>query len=371
MRIPLPCLCLVALLGFGTGCSRDPDADWRVPREALLLEACPPAVALTNGVTRPFADLASNAVLVAVNGRVLTKGTFETLMALYLKGILDQKKTSPLVADKMLEEHRRAYPRIFVGQRLLVDEAFRSGLVTTNEVLEAVSARIRAVAKQKKLPIARLLGGYAHGAHYFLYEQCVSYIIDKAIHEKIPPKTTVDEAFVEAVKKQVQVENAASRATNAVARAALEKACEQFRSGRQTWTAVAAELEACGLGEGGDWGTFTADDFDNATHAAKVFALKEGELSEILEDDNGYRVVRVDKILPEEKDADGNELNPERRHLSHLHVDKRPLLIEDSDLVLTRDLKRQMQTQAVNEFVTGLATNGQNKVVYPNGVISP
>ena len=72
-----------------------------------------------------------------------------------------------------------------------------------------------------------------------------------------------------------------------------------------------------------------------------------------------------------EKDADGNELNPERRHLSHLHIDKRPLLIEDSDLVLTRDLKRQMQTQAVNEFVTGLATNGQNKVVYPNGVISP
>lgn len=369
MRIPLPCLCLVALLGFGTGCSRDPDADWRIPREALLLEACPPAVALTNGVTRPFADLGSNAVLVAVNGRVLTKGTFETLMALYLKGILDQKKTNPLVADKMLEEHRRTYPRIFVGQRLLVDEAFRSGLVTTNEVLEAVSARIRATAKKKKQPVARLLGGYANGAHYFLYEQCVAYIIDKAIHEKIPPKTTVDEAFVEAVKKQVQVENAASRATNAVARAALEKACTQFRSGRQTWTAVADDLEACGLGEGGDWGTFTADDFDNAAHAAKIFALKEGELSEILEDDDGYRVVRVDKILPAEKDADGNELNPERRQLSHLHVDKRPLLIEDSDVILTHDLKRQMQLQAVNEFVTKLSTNGQNKVVHPNGVV--
>ena len=371
MRVPLSCLCLVALLGLGTGCSRDPDADWRVPQEALLLEACPPAVALTNGVTRPFADLGSNAVLVAVNGRVLTKGTFETLMALYLKGILEQKKTSPLVADKMLEEHRRAYPRIFVGQRLLVDEAFRSGLVTTNEILEAVSARIRAAARKKKLSVARLLGGYAHGAHYFLYEQCVSYIIDKVVHERIPPKATVDDAFVDAVKKQVQVENAASRATNAVARAALEKACEQVRSGRQTWVAVAADLEAQGLGEGGDWGTFTVDDFDNAAHAAKIFALKEGELSEILEDDDGYRVVRVDRILSEEKDADGNELNPERRQLSHLHVDKRPLLIEDSDVILTRDLKRQMQLQSVNEFVTGLSTNEQNKVVYPNGMISP
>lgn len=372
MRTVLSFFCLMALLGLGTvGCSKDPDAGWRVPREALLLEPCPHGLALTNGVTRPFSELASNDVLVAVNGKVLTKGTFDALMLLYLKGTLNQKNMSPLVAEKMLEEHRRAYPRQFVAQRLLVDAAFTRGVTTTNEVLEAVSERIRAAAQKQKKPVARFLKGYANNAHYFFYEQCVSYVIDKVIREKIPPKATVDEGFVKAVRDQVQVENAASRATNATTRAALAAARAQILSGRQTLAAAAADLETRGLGEGGDWGEFTAADFDSADHAAKVFALKQGALSEILEDDNGFRVVRVDAILPAEKDADGNELNPERRRLSHLYADKRPLLIEESDVVLTRDLKRQMQVQAVNDFVTGLMTNGQNTVVYPNGMISP
>lgn len=78
----------------------------------------------------------------------------------------------------MLEEHRRAYPRQFVAQRLLVDAAFMRGVTTTNEVLEAVSERIRAAAQKQKKPIARFLKGYANNAHYFFYEQCVSYVID-------------------------------------------------------------------------------------------------------------------------------------------------------------------------------------------------
>ena len=372
MRTVLIFLYLGAMLRVcGTGCSRDPDAAYRVPAEALLLEPAPAGAALTTGVARPFASLASNDVLVAVNGRVLTKGTFEALMALYLKGVLERKDMSPLVADKMLEEHRRAYPRLFVAQCLLVDHAFQSGLVTTNAVLEAVAARLRAAARKRKISVAQLLKAYARDAHYFLYEQCAAHVMDALVRAKIPPKTVVDDAFVAAVKRQVQTENAASRATNETTRAALADLRAQVLSGRQTLAAAAAALEARGLGEGGDWGEFAADDFDSAAHAAKVFALKKGEISEILENDDGYRVVRVEEILPEEKDATGNEINPERRRLSHLHADKRPLLIEDSDIILTRDLKRQMQLQAVNDFVTGLMTNGQNTVVYPNGPVAP
>ena len=370
MRTPLSCLCLVALLGLGTGCSRNPDADWRVPREALLLEACPSAVALTNGVTRPFAELASNAVLVAVNGQVLTKGTFEVLMDLYLKGILQKKDMNSFVAEKMLEQHRSSYLGSFIRQRLLVDYAFQNGIVTTNEVLEAVSVQLHKIAKRRKQSVSKVLGVYGKEIHYFLYEQCISYIMDKVIHLKIPPLAVVDKNFVEAVKKQVQIENTASRVTNEVLRARLDVLRSQLVSGQKTLKEITDNLESSGIGEGGEWGVFAPDDFENATHAAKVFTLKEGEVSDILEDDDGFRVVKVEKILPEEKNPKGDLLNPEQRQLVHLHVNKQPLLIEDTDVVLTHDLKQQMQFQAITEFVSVLATNGLNKIVFPNGQIS-
>lgn len=285
-------------------------------------------------------------------------------MNLYLKKILD-RKTSSLVANKMLEEHRKAYPRQFIGQRLLVDYAFQNGMVTTNEVLETVSERIRTAAKKKKQRVAWFLGAHGDDVHYFLYEQCVSYVMDKVIKEKIPPKMEVDADFVAAVKKQVQAENTESRATNAVLKAELENLRSQIIFGKTTFSAAAGELEKRNLGEGGEWGEFTADDFDNTAYAMKVFTLKQGEVSEVMEDEDGFRIVRVEKILPQEKNTHGDEINPERRLLLTLHIDKHPILIEESDIALTKDLKQQMQLQAINEFVSALSTNQSNHVVYP------
>lgn len=351
-------LLLVSLFTCGCDCDRG----YHVSPSALRLEPFSLDVSESSSTNSLSQSNISNAIVAAVNNHVLTKTTFKKLMSIYLKGKLEQKDMSPLVANKLLEEHERRYPYQFIRQRLLVDYGFREGIVTTNEVLDAVSDLVCAAAKRKKQRVEQYLGGFADDAHYFLYEQCVDYVMRKVINERIPPKAEVDEKFMMAVKKQVQAENAESRATNAVLKTELERLRSQVLSNAKTWATATAELEEKNLGEGGEWGEFTVDDFDNASHAVKIFALKEGACSETLEDDDGFRVVRVEKIRAREIDKDGNEMNPERRLLSSLYIHKRPLLIEESDVILTRDLKRQMQLQSVDEFVSVLATNGQNLV---------
>lgn len=358
------------LIIFFVGCDGDSDVAYRVPESALRLDNTEFRMGETNGVLRTIASLSTNDILVVVNGNVLSKGVYEELMSLYLKNILEQKDMNAHVAGKMLEEHRSNYPRNFMGQRLLVDYGFREKIVTTNEVLEAITKRVREMARQKKMPITRFLAAHEKNGHYFLYELCAAYVMNAVIKARIPPKAIVDKDFIEAVRQEVRRENAASQTSNAVLRTQMEGIRHRLVDKHEDFATIGTELEATHVAEFGTWENYTADDFDNPLHAGAVFSLKNGGVSEILEEDDGFRLVKVDKILSEEHSMDGQVLNPERRQLSYIYVEKRPLLIEEGDVVLAQDLKRQMQMQAINSFITNLSTNGQNTIFFPSGAIS-
>ena len=106
---------------------------------------------------------------------------------------------------------------------------------------------------------------------------------------------------------------------------------------------------------------------DDAKVAAAVFALRKNAISDVIEDDNGFHLVKVLDVKPAVKDESGKVVKDEVRKLSHLYIEKEPVLIRESKIELTNDLKYQMQIQAVNEYVTGLLTNGSHRIVYPHG----
>ena len=305
-------------------------------------------------------------VIVAINGYPLTKQTYDDMMLLKETGLMTDKDTSQIVAQKMMDQYRVSYIKNFIGQRLLVDNAFALGIATTNEVLSEVEAAIKKQARNRGKKVAEFIRRFKGRERCFYYEIYVSHIIDRIIHEKIPPKTVVDENFTAAVQKQVDIQNATAEATNKLYKARLEYYKQQIANEKLDFQSVVraftGDKDADGV-----WGEFEADDLTDPRVRAPVFALREGEVSDVLEDDDGFHLVKVLKIIPPEKDEEGRVITREKRTLSQIYIEKEPLIIRQSDILMTADLKRQMQLRAVNEYVTGLSTNSLNKIEYPNG----
>lgn len=344
------------------GCVRD---DFKLERSMVEIAERQSESFVTNA-PKKIVEMAEDDVIVAVNGYPLTKKNYESFMDMRREGLIATPGMNYLAAEKMLDQYRVGYIKSFVGQRLLFDNAFAIGLVTEEEMLSAVESNLKKSAKGRGKTVSQTLEKFKGQEGLFLYELCVSYVIDKLVHEKIPPKCEVGADFVEAVKVEVEANNREAEKTNEFYRARLADYRQQILAKNLDFETVAKMISGYG-GDDGFWGEFAEGDMDDPGIQAKVFSMKEGEISDVLEDDNGYHVVKVLKVIPAEKNEEGNIVEREKRKLSHLYVDKKPMLIKLNDIQMTADLKKQMQLQAVNEYVTGLSTNSANRIEYPNG----
>ena len=318
-------------------------------------------------------QMSSNDVIVAVNGYALTKMTFDRMMALRIRSYMNQGASSQ-VAMSRVDEYRQRYPKMFLGHRLLVDRALEAGIVTPEEVRENVAESVRKTAKQAKKSVAQFINSIKGFEDLYFYELAVNYAVSKVVDKEIPPLMEVTPAFVSNVQETVTVENAKATASNELFRVQLKELREEIIAKKVSFEEASDKFSYIDrddtvVAEGGKWGNFSQGDFDNEETERIVFSLRLGEISEVLEEANGFHIIRVDKITPATKYDDGSIATSEERELSHIWKSKIPFLLTQDDAILSRDLKRQMQMRAINKYTTDLATNGVNKVVYPNGRI--
>lgn len=361
----------VLLVIFGIiGCNRD--ALVLKPSDFELFDRL-------EGVNRPtkaalkIEQLSSNDVIVAVNGCALTKGTFDSVMEFRYKNLMRRKDMNNMMATKMLDEYRKGYPKMFVTQRLLVDDAFKTGVVTTNEAIEEVAAEILSMAKNKGKSAEAFLKSLGAEKPYFLYECYVNFIMNRLISERIKPLAEVNDDFLKAVRDEVKKNNTTSEKYNNDAKKFLRKCRDDIKSGKMSFAKAASGVDIVYTGNTNDienahkWGVFEMSEIDDPTTASVAFAMKTGEISDVIEEDNGFCIIRLEKVFPAEK-TDGNTVVAnERRELSRIYIEKAPMLIEQSDIALTLDLKRQMQMQAIDRYVGQLVTNGVNRIDHPCG----
>ncbi len=324
------------------------------------------------GKDMPISEMSPEDAIVLVNGYPLTKKAFDAALMLYAQKIGDQKDMNNLMADKYVEQFRAGYVKRFVAQRLMVDEAFRQGVVTTNEVCQYVHDALVKSAEKSKKPVSKVGDELKAEKATLYYELALAYVMDKLVAEKIPPKTEVNDEFIAAAQKAIDEDISNATGKNEQIRLRLKAWRAQIISNRVDFAEVAKRYSqdvntSVTNAVGGYWGEFTEEEMDDAKVAAAVFALQKNAISDVLEDDNGFHLVKVLDVKPAEKDEDGKVVKDEVRTLSHLYIEKEPVLIREDKIELTKDLKHQMQVQAVNEYVTDLLTNGLHKVVYPHG----
>lgn len=325
------------------------------------------ADAFPTNAPKPIAKMAPDDVIVAVNGYPLVKRAYDDMMALKLQGIMNQKDMNNLVADQMMDEYRVRYVRYFQAHRMLLDEAFRLNIVTTNELLAKVEKRLKKSAARRGLTVEQSLKKYGRNRKYIYQDLFTSIAIDKLVSNKIPPKREVDEKFVKAVQDQVAADNAYAASTNATIVVFLKNWRNQILKGDADFIEVAKRMAGEEEDSDGVWGIFEEGDMDDPKVEAAVFALPKNGISDVLEDFNGYQLVKVLDITPAVTNETGRIVSKETRKLSRIYVDKVPEIIRIDDIKMTSELRRQMQMQSVDQYVTMLSTNGTTRIEYPNG----
>ena len=320
------------------------------------------------GSEMKISQMSPSDVIVSVNAASLTKEKYERVLLAKASALAKRKGMTSVVADKMLDQFSRQYIKDFVTQRILVDEAIRSGELSEEIAVKYVGDSLDEIARSRKTSVQKIIAEYKGFEELFLYEIAVSFIMERFIATHIPPATEVTPEFIESVKRQVAEENLASVATNEFRKSRIQGYYQDIRSGKMDFMAAVRQVDrTIDKNDDGVWGEFELADFEDTKFATQVFSLPVGGISVPLEDEDGYHIIKVLSASPEEKDSNGQIVRRERRNLAHVFLPKEPLLIEESDFELSADLRNQMKVRAVSDFVSKAITNGINKVVYPHG----
>ena len=309
-------------------------------------------------------------VLVAVNGYPLTKKTFDGVMVLKAKQLANAKGSNQAYLNNQLADFRRNYVPLFVNQRLLIDRARELNVIPKEELERRVNDIVEKQAKARKMTVEKFVRSFPGDFKYFLYETCARLLMNSIVAKHIPPVGEVSDGLVAAFQQSIAEDNAATMKTNEMKRVQMQEWKRDLLAKKVTFEELAkkySEDDYADEDRPGYWGEFERGQIDDKRVQSVVFSLKPGEISDPVEDDEGFHLLKVLSVTAPERNAKGRVIQDEMRKVMHIFVKKLPLLIRDTDEILKADLKRQMQIQAINRYLDDLKTNGVTRIEFPHG----
>ena len=363
---------VVGLLALAVGCSREPEDTTPYMDYVELKPRLESALPVSTNATTFFETLKPEDVLVAVNGYTLTKSDFNEQIGRDVQFLLRRKNANEMAVEEQITQRKPTYIENFVTKRLLIDDAKRRQVMGLTNVFKIARNFVRANAKARGRTLEKFEKSYPGNITNMYYEVAERVWIDTLIATNIPLKCAVDAILVSNMQASVEADNQMTSATNELKRLELANLKKRILEGKITLAAAANQYSADadeGVGKDGFWGEFERNELTDKPLRAKVFNLKLGEISDPIEVEEGYHLVKVLKIRPPEKNDKGRVIQPEIRTLAHIYFEKEPLLIRQDDRAMANDLTRQLQLQAIEAYVENLKTNGQNRVEWPHGRI--
>ena len=360
------CVIAVVLLAAFFLFSKSDKLDWRTNplEQSKRLEVS------VSKSEKKIAVMSPEDIIVAVNGYPLRKKDFDAWMAMLKRTVHSRMKNNFGEADQILDEMRVKFVDQFVSNRMLIDDARKYGVMSDEVLCEKMMQELSMIAEHEKTTVDGLMAKCGSYARYIAYQTAERILIKELVAQKIPPVTEVDMTFVSNTQAQVTFENNVASATNALRRQLIENLREEIISGKKTFQDQVERYKDDGrfeISDNGEWETVSRGDLNNPTLEEMVFSAKEGDVFPVREDEDGIDLICLNTITPPTRDKKGEIIEQETRELLRIHITKEPLFLRQTDEAMFKDLKSQMQLQAVDAYVDNLATNGSVKVVYPYG----
>lgn len=361
---------IFAVLAIGlllcSGCSKNGESHFK----GDFCELVPRQATFTNGVEVVVSMLKPDDVLVAVNGYPLTKKMFDDISVLKAREISNRKGSNSAYANNQLAEFQKNYVTLFINQRLLIDQAYALKVIPKDELERRVNEAVQKQAAARKISVQKLVDTFPGDFRYALYDISSMMLMNALISKHIPPVGEVSDELVAAFQEAIKSDIEAAAKTNEMTRAAMLGWKNDILTNKVSFTELAKNYDQDDWADSekpGYWGEFERGEIEDKRVQSAVFSLKVGEISDPVEDDDGFHLIRVLSIKPPELNEKGRVVQDEIRKVEHIYVKKLPILIQDADDILKADLKRQMQLQAVNAYLENLKTNGLNRIEFPHG----
>jgi len=267
-------------------------------------------------------DLAPDAVVVRVGDAALTFAEMDKRASGYLKHA--QEREGLAFGPNMLPEAKAFYRKraisAFVYKTVMLNEAARLEVT--------VSPRDRTEALQKLT--ASLAKKHSNTNDYFnrgsqppdvmRSEFEDSIVIDKMLNREVQRTIKVMDSEVTQMVAEIGESNAVRRAT-------LEAARQQILAGAAFEDVARTISEDSGSAKrGGDLGEFAHDKFTDKAFADAVFGLPVGQVSEVVESDAGYHLIKVAAHNPAQAEKDGAPAVPETVRAAHIFIRALPVV---------------------------------------------
>jgi len=323
----------------------------------------PPVREVKIGKPMSVPQMKPDDVIVAVNGICFTKRELDTELFAYDWYLNQDRRIRGHQKKAMYRNFGRQLIPSFVATQALLWEAREKCRLEYTNVIAVVETNVirnaRHYGMSPKQYDRRVAGG--NDAVRKTAEQLMWR--DAYLSQCFRPKTVVTDADVTNVFRQIDAENAEIAASNAVVRARLEAIRARIVKGGEDFGKLADEFgedETQGKDGTGTWGRISRSDVSDDVTAEKMLSLKEGEVSGILEDNEGCFIVKA--LAAPKTDEDGKTRSVK---LARIWLARTPpVILADVDS-MKQDLQQQLNERELSEHMAGLIK--KVTVVYPHG----
>ena len=270
---------------------------------SVFIAGCSPESAKAPGTyvgdkTCIMSDLASDDVVLVVNGEEFTKHDFLVVSALYDK-INRLRAGLPLVGhDKKAEYFVKATRPLALSdllrRALMRQYAEKHNIEPSSELVSAAEQRLVKAMRRPKATIKEIADLFGGDEGRLLIEYNRGDALDEAVRRHFDTGKTLEltDDDIMAVSNQWRSAQAEAALSNKVQRTALEKAIEEIKGGADF--AAVAEKYSERPDESQEWDDFLLEEFEESPQVAEwLKTAKTGDVSGILEMDDGWSVIKV------------------------------------------------------------------------------
>ena len=306
-------------------------------------------------------------ILARVNGVDITRAKLDRqvdLMAVLLKN--KNPKITPQKLDLFKKKNLKRFSNDLVRRVLFSTCLEPSNIVVSAEMRQSVERDFARLYGAKKQSFEQLRGvveksGYLKELEDNLALEARIKTFITTVHSN---RYYVTDADVRKYRKDVEDFNAMASATNALNRAMAVKAAERAKKG-ENFAKLADELsQDPDKKPGGLVGQCDEHDFEDEAHVwAVISSLKAGDVTDVIDLEDGFAVFRVDKRLSAEETETGDEA----LLLSRIFFRRAFTFPSQSDEEFRADIEKELREALFKEIVT--AFRDQSKIEHPEGVV--
>jgi len=318
------------LVFWGAGCGRSgapgPSATNAAHNARAATNAFPAVVMVED---RPHAD---DELVLTVNANRLQWKELKFGVSIHFARA--RARLGPLGPQQLSAFRNDLYQKVlhgYVYQYLLLDEAKRLGLTLTDEEKKEAAAMAPKMAQATGLS-AKILTESLPEPGFFARQAEQAMLVAKVEKKLVADALAISEDDLTRQLDALRAQAEARRKTAEKKKNKIEEIRRQLKSGADFAELAKAHSECPSAPKGGVLGVFTREEIQDIPLRTAAFALKTGEISDVLKTRDGYLILKALNATPATRDGDDKILTPASVELAQII-----LMTEEPEPIPTRD----------------------------------